>query len=63
MMQINLQIKFTLFIDIEAAKILCHVVNPKKIFKGYISDISLNPFGFLLSSEIQVNKIFFWLYI
>ncbi len=48
-----------IYIDIEAAKIsmdgLCHVVNPKSIFKGYISDISLNPFGFLLNSEIQVN--------
>ena len=45
--------------DFNAAKLSCDefciVINEKSLYKGYISDISLIPFGFLLNSEIQVR--------
>ena len=48
------------FQDAEAAKYimdgLCLVENSK--FYGYIQEISLSPFGFILTSYIQVKNLF-----
>ena len=45
-------------VDVEAAKVLCEHLclysSPGKL-SGYVQDISQNPFGFLLMSDIQVS--------
>ena len=52
-----------LIIDVNATKRLCDkICMETTVFKGFIRDISLEPFGFLLLSLLQVilyNFIFF----
>ena len=50
-----------IFVDSQASKVmldsLCHSVNNR--VSGYIQEISLDPYGLLLFSDIQVNLIRF----